>query len=105
MNFQDFIIRDPAVKNGEPIIKGTQITLRIILTHLVFGDTTENILKAYPELTTESIQAIIAFAAAVAQMDVFGYVDNKGMKGKVSSSGLLTDEQVSGLLSELKSPK
>src|SRR5271156_4321242 len=68
MDFKDFIIRDPKIKGGVPTIKGTEITLKTLLGHLVLGDNNENILKAYPELTADALKAVIAFSAAVAKM-------------------------------------
>lgn len=77
MNFRDYIIRDPKIQNGAPIIKGTEVTLKVVLGHLALGDNIENILKTYPELTPDSVRAVIAYAAAAAEVDLPGGYDEK----------------------------
>lgn len=64
------IVRDPEVCNGEPIFKGTRVTLRTVLASLAEGDTAETILSAFPSLTGEDIRVAIAFAAASAEEDL-----------------------------------
>ena len=64
------IIRDREICNGEPVFKGTRVTLRTVLASLAEGDTAETILAAFPSLTKEDIQAAIAFAAASAEEDL-----------------------------------
>jgi uncharacterized protein (DUF433 family) len=77
MKFREYIVRDPSIKNGEPILKGTQVTLKVVLGHLALGDSVENIVKTYPELTPESVRAVIAYAAAAAEVDLPGGYDAK----------------------------
>ena len=48
---------------GKPIVKGTRITVELILEKLGAGDTMKQILDAHPRLTREGIQAALAFAA------------------------------------------
>jgi uncharacterized protein (DUF433 family) len=72
MKFREYIIRDSKIKNGAPIIKGTQVTLKVVLGHLALGDSIENIVKTYPEITPESVRAVIAYAAAAVEADVPG---------------------------------
>ena len=64
------IIRDRQICGGEPVFKGTRVTLRTVLASLAAGDTTEKILADFPSLHQEDIQAAIAFAAASAQEDI-----------------------------------
>jgi uncharacterized protein (DUF433 family) len=70
MNYQDRIKRDPQVAGGEPVIKGTRVTLRTVLASLADGDSTEDILKDFPTLTAIDVRAVIAFAAASAEADL-----------------------------------
>jgi uncharacterized protein (DUF433 family) len=53
----DLIHSDPAVMMGKPVIKGTRITVEMILEKLGAGETTEQILSAHPRLRPEAIQA------------------------------------------------
>lgn len=70
MNYQDRITRDPRVAGGDPVIKGTRVTLRTVLASLADGDSTEDILKDFPTLTAIDVRAVIAFAAASAEEDL-----------------------------------
>jgi len=68
--FDQRIVRDPKICGGEPVFKGTRVTLRTVLASLATGDTPETILADFPSLTPEDIQAAIAFAAASAEEDL-----------------------------------
>ena len=70
MNYQDYISRDSEVCGGEPVIKGTRVTLRTILASLAQGATEEQILRDFPTVEAEALRAVIAFAAASAQEDL-----------------------------------
>jgi uncharacterized protein (DUF433 family) len=70
MNYQDRITRDPHVCGGEPVIKGTRVTLRTVLASLAEGDAPEDITRDFPTLTTQDVRAVIAFAAASAEEDL-----------------------------------
>ena len=70
MNFQDRIARDPKICGGEPVIKGTRVTLRTVLASLAHGDSAGDILRAFPTLTDADVRAVIAFAAASAEEDL-----------------------------------
>lgn len=68
--YQDRIVRDPLICGGEPVIRGTRVPVRTILASLAEGDRTDDILKDFPTLTEEDVQAVIAFAAASAEEDL-----------------------------------
>jgi uncharacterized protein (DUF433 family) len=70
MIFQDRIIRDPAVCGGQPIIRGTRVTVRTILGYLAHGESTAQILADFPSLTEEDLRTVVAFAAASASEDL-----------------------------------
>jgi uncharacterized protein (DUF433 family) len=70
MDFQDRITRDPRICGGEPVVKGTRVTLRTVLASLAQGDRVEDILKAFPTLNDTDVRAVIAFAAASAEEDL-----------------------------------
>lgn len=52
---------NPKIMMGKPVIKGTRITVELILEKLSYGETIEDILVAYPHITRENIQASLAF--------------------------------------------
>lgn len=64
------IISDPATMMGKPIIKGTRITVELILEKLAAGETIEQLLEAHPHLTREGIQAALDFVAKTLRSDV-----------------------------------
>ena len=70
MNHENRIVRDPQICGGEPVFRGTRVTLRTVLASLATGDSIEAILADFPSLKAEDVQAAIAFAAASAGEDL-----------------------------------
>ena len=69
MNWQAHIDRNPAVIGGKPKLKGTRLGVGLILERLGDGWTVEQLLEAYPQITTEQIQACQAYAADMLASD------------------------------------
>ena len=63
------IAADPAVMMGKPCIKGTRITVELILRKLGAGRSFADLLEAYPQLTEEDLRAALAFAADYLQYE------------------------------------
>jgi len=61
---------DPSIMMGKPVIRGTRITVEMVLEKLAAGETVDQLLEAHPRLTKEAIQAALAFAAQVLKADV-----------------------------------
>jgi len=59
---EPLIISDPNVMVGKPVIRGTRITVELILQKLAAGQTVEQILEDYPHITREGIRAALEFA-------------------------------------------
>ena len=55
---------NPAVMLGKPVIRGTRITVELILIKLAEGETESELLEDYPHLTSQDIRAAIAYGAA-----------------------------------------
>lgn len=70
VDYRDFIKSDPSIMMGKPVIKGTRITVELILEKLAAGETIEQILEEHPSLTREAIYATLAFAVEVLKSDV-----------------------------------
>lgn len=66
----EMIVSDPDVMMGKPVIAGTRITVELILEKLAAGETAEQILESYPQLSKESINSALEFAARVLRADV-----------------------------------
>ena len=70
LNYMERIVRDPSICGGEPVIKGTRVTLKTILSSLAEGATTKEIIADFPSLQEADLHAVIAFAAASAIEDL-----------------------------------
>lgn len=55
---------DPAIMMGKPVIRGTRITVELVLRKLAEGATEAQLLEDYAHLTTEDIRAAVAYGAA-----------------------------------------
>ena len=63
MSWKKYIISDPAILFGKPVIKGTRIPVDLILEKLAAGYSHADLLKAYPRITKKAIQACLLFAS------------------------------------------
>jgi uncharacterized protein (DUF433 family) len=64
------ISSDPKIMMGKPVVRGTRITVELILEKLAAGESVDQILSDHPRLTREGVQAAIAFAAEALRADV-----------------------------------
>lgn len=67
MNYGQYIVRDPAICGGEPVVKGTRVTVRTVLANLAEGMSVAEIVKDFPMLDETAVRA---FAAASAEEDL-----------------------------------
>lgn len=74
----DRISIDPKVCNGKPVIRGMRITVSTILSFLAAGETTENILNAYPILEPEDIKACLEYAKMITDRSIITYEFSAG---------------------------
>ena len=59
------IERNPNVMLGKPIVKGTRITVELIVRKFSDGFSVDDLLQAYPNLAKEQILAAFAYAADI----------------------------------------
>jgi uncharacterized protein (DUF433 family) len=64
MGWEELITVTPGVRSGKPCVRGTRITVQDVLEYLAAGMTEAQIVADFPSLTSESIRAVLAFAAA-----------------------------------------
>jgi len=57
---------DPQIFSGKPIIRGRRLAVEHVLGMLAAGDTTDDILEAYPWLEREDVQACLVYARRIA---------------------------------------
>jgi len=69
-DYREMVVSNPDVMMGKPVIKGTRITIELILEKLAAGETVDQILDAHPRLSEEAIRAALAFAADALRADV-----------------------------------
>ncbi|HYD20396.1 MAG TPA: DUF433 domain-containing protein [Flavipsychrobacter sp.] len=65
MDYKDHIVSDSKIMLGKPLIKGTRITVELILKKLSEGETVAGLIEAYPALTPASVAAALAYASDV----------------------------------------
>jgi uncharacterized protein (DUF433 family) len=69
MDWQSRISVDPKVLAGKPVIKGTRLSVEFLLELLANGWTDEQILKNYPHLREEDIQAALHYATEATKQE------------------------------------
>ena len=66
----DRIVSDPAILGSKPIIRGTRISVQMILEWVASGATRDEIVRRHPHLTPEDVQQALGYAAAAMQNEV-----------------------------------
>ena len=78
MSMQPRIEINPKVMLGRPVIRGTRITVELILRKLGGGATPADLMEAYPHIAVEDIQAAIHYAADTVAHEETVLVEPKG---------------------------
>jgi uncharacterized protein (DUF433 family) len=65
MNWEDRIHCDPRILGGKPVIRGTRISVELIIQCYASGWSESDILGSYPHLSREDIRAALACAAGI----------------------------------------
>jgi uncharacterized protein (DUF433 family) len=65
MSLLERIELDPRVCNGKAVIQGTRIPVSVILDQIASGESWDDIVKGFPELKKEDIQAALLYASAL----------------------------------------
>jgi uncharacterized protein (DUF433 family) len=65
----DRIIIDPDVLVGKPVIKGTRISVALIIELLANGMDNKGILREYPQLTQDDIKAALLYASKMLERE------------------------------------
>lgn len=64
---QDRIVVDPEIMAGKPVVRGTRVSVELVLKRLAQDLDPETLLLAYPRLTLEDIKACLAYAHALVE--------------------------------------
>ncbi|MGH8622784.1 MAG: DUF433 domain-containing protein [Burkholderiales bacterium] len=63
MDYRNIITIEPGKRGGKPCIRGMRVTVYDVLGYLASGMTVDEILRDFPYLTREDIQACLSYAA------------------------------------------
>jgi uncharacterized protein (DUF433 family) len=61
MHYDAYIVRDASICGGEPVVKGTRVTVRTILSSLAEGASIQEILDDFPTLTEQAVRAVTLY--------------------------------------------
>lgn len=70
MNLSEFIERNPDIMLGKPVIKGTRITVELLVRKLSSGHSVNDLLDAYPNLSEKQVLAALTYAAELIANEV-----------------------------------
>ncbi|GAB3792922.1 DUF433 domain-containing protein [Spirosoma humi] len=70
MNWREYIVSDPTIMFGKPVIKETRIPVDLMLEKLGKGETMHQLLDSYPCVTEEAIFACFLFASETVRNEV-----------------------------------
>jgi|UniRef100_UPI0035C9484E uncharacterized protein (DUF433 family) len=62
MKWRDHIHSNPDILGGKPVVKGTRISVELILEYLADGGSVADIIDGFPHLTEADIRAAVAFS-------------------------------------------
>lgn len=66
----DRIVSDPNILRGKPCIRGTRLSVEFLLELVASGASRDDILKAYPPLTSADVEEALRFASHFLENDV-----------------------------------
>lgn len=69
--WRDWIVNDPNVLVGKPTVRGTRLSVEMILELFASGWTQAQVLESYPSLTPDALRAVFAYAADVLKEESF----------------------------------
>ena len=67
MDWRDYISSDPMICHGKACITGTRVMVTIILDSLADGASVEDIMRSYPSVSRQAVQATLHYAAELAK--------------------------------------
>ena len=66
----DRIVSNPAILGGKPIVRGTRISVELILEWIASGATRDDILRKHPHLSAADVEQALAYAASAVRNEV-----------------------------------
>ncbi|MBS1492185.1 MAG: DUF433 domain-containing protein [Bacteroidetes bacterium] len=71
MEKYNYITADPLILGGKPIIRGTRISVELILEWISNGSSIKDINKSYPHLSEASIKEAVQYATEFLRNEIF----------------------------------
>jgi uncharacterized protein (DUF433 family) len=71
MNWQDYIVSDDQVLLGKPTIKGTRISVELVLELFSSGWTEKQILESYPTVSADALRAVFAYLKTCMRQELY----------------------------------
>ena len=65
MDWRDHITVDPQILVGKPLVKGTRISVELVIDLLAAGWTQQQVLDSYPTLKADDVRACLAYASEI----------------------------------------
>ncbi len=65
MNWQERVVIDPDILVGKPVVRGTRLAVEFVIDLIAQGWPEDEILRNYPGLAHEDVQACLAYASAI----------------------------------------
>ena len=97
MNWRKYIISDSKILMGKPTIKGTRISVELILELFSKGWTESQILETYPTISKDSIRAVFAYLQSCIQTGQKMEFVSDSLIGILKQHQNLTDEGIKEL--------
>jgi len=69
LDWKNHIVSDPEILRGKPRVKGTRISVGLVLGYLAAGKSSEDIIAEFPDLTREQIAACLDYARELAEFE------------------------------------
>ncbi len=64
IDYRDYLSSDPDIMRGKPVLKGTRITVELVLRKLAGGYGVAEVLEMYPHVSKEAVEAVIAHSSS-----------------------------------------
>jgi uncharacterized protein (DUF433 family) len=65
------IVSNPAILGGKPVIRGSRISVQLVLEWVASGATIQQIVQKFPHLTEEGVREAVLYAAKAVANEVF----------------------------------
>ena len=62
IDYNNRIVSDPEILVGKPVVRGTRISVEVVLAHLAENPDIDDLLAAFPRLTIDDVKACLDFA-------------------------------------------